>query len=83
MATAAQQWRWQWWWQRSDGGAAMVEAVQRWWWTEAIVEYQSKTIRGTKYVSYDAQLCPVIAKGLRAPNAQLTHQIVDRHHEEL
>ncbi len=25
--------------------------------------YQSKTIRGNKYVSYDAQLCPVIAKG--------------------
>jgi len=45
--------------------------------------YQSKTIRGTKYVSYDAQLCPLIDKGQRAPNAQLTHQIVDRHHEEL
>jgi hypothetical protein len=25
-----------------------------------------------KYVGYDAQLCPVIAKGQRAPNAQLT-----------
>ena len=36
-----------------------------------------------KYVSYDAQLCPVIVKGQRAPNAPLTHQIVDRHHEEL
>jgi hypothetical protein len=35
------------------------------------------------YASYDAQLCPVIAKGQRAPNAQLTHQIVNRHHEEL
>jgi hypothetical protein len=32
---------------------------------------------------YDAQLCPVIAKGQRAPNAQLTHQIFGRHHEEL
>ena len=47
------------------------------------VVYQSKTIRGTKYVSYDAQLCPLIDKGQRAPNAQLTHQIVNRHHEEL
>ena len=45
--------------------------------------YQSKTIREPKYVSYDAQLCPVIAKGQRAPNAQLTHQIVNRPHEEL
>ena len=45
--------------------------------------YQSKTIREPKYVSYDAQLCPVIAKGQRAPNAQLTHQIVDRHYEDL
>ena len=43
----------------------------------------SQKIREHKYVSYDAQLCPVIAKGQRAPNAQLTHQIVDRHHEEL
>ena len=49
----------------------------------AIYQYQSKTIREPKYVSYDAQLCPVIAKGQRAPNAQSTHQIVDRHHEEL
>ncbi len=45
--------------------------------------YKSKTIREPKYVSYDTQLCPVIAKGQRAPNAQLTHQIVDRHHEDL
>jgi hypothetical protein len=45
--------------------------------------YQSKTISEHKYVSCDAQLCPVIAKGQRAPNAQLAHQIVDRHHEEL
>jgi hypothetical protein len=47
------------------------------------VVYQSKTIRGTKYVSYDAQLCPLIDKGQRAPNAQLAHQIVNRHHDEL
>ncbi len=47
-------------------------------------EYQSKTMRAQiYYASYDAQLCPVIAKGQRAPNAQLTHQIVNRHHEEL
>jgi hypothetical protein len=44
--------------------------------------YQSK-IRGTKYVSYDAQLCPLIDKGQRAPNAQVTCQIVNRHSEEL
>ena len=50
---------------------------------EKVWNYQSKTIREPKYVSYDAQLCPVIAKEQRAPNAQLTHQIVDRHHEDL
>ena len=44
--------------------------------------YQSKTIRGTKYVSYDAQLCPLIDKGQKAPNAQVTCQIVNRHSEE-
>jgi hypothetical protein len=47
------------------------------------MSYQYKTIRGTKYVSSDAQFCPVIAKGQRAPNEQLTYQIIDRHHEEL
>ena len=45
--------------------------------------YQYKTISEHKYVSYEAQLCPFIAKRQRAPNAQLTHQIVDRHHEKL
>ena len=40
-------------------------------------------MRGNKNVSYDAQLCLVIAKGQRAPNEQLSHQIVDRHYEEL
>jgi hypothetical protein len=44
--------------------------------------YQSKTMRSQKNVSYDAQLCPIIAKSQRAPNAQLTRQIVDRHYEE-
>ncbi len=40
--------------------------------------YQSKTIRYYKNVSYDTQLSPIIAKGQRAPNAQImTHQIVD------
>ena len=34
-------------------------------------------------VTYNAQLCPIIAKGQRAPNALLTHQIFDRHHEDL
>jgi hypothetical protein len=42
-----------------------------------------KEISGPKNVSYDAQLCPIIAKSQRAPNAQLTCQIVDRHYEEL
>ena len=39
----------------------------------------------TKNVSYGygAQLCPVIAKGQRAPNAQVTCQIVNRHSEEI
>ena len=46
-------------------------------------KYQSKTIRGTKYVSYDAQLCSLIDKGQSAPNAQVTCQIVNRHSEEL
>ncbi len=27
-----------------------------------IVRYQSKTIRGTKHVPYDTQLCPIIVK---------------------
>jgi hypothetical protein len=45
--------------------------------------YQSKTIRGPKYVSYDEQLCPLIDKGQRAPNAQVTCQIVNRYNEEL
>ena len=30
-----------------------------------------------------AQLCPIIAKSQRAPNAQLTCLIVNRHYEEL
>jgi hypothetical protein len=51
---------------------------------EVMVEwYQSKNISGNKNVGYEAQLCPIIAKGQRAPNAQLTHQIINRHHEEL
>jgi hypothetical protein len=45
--------------------------------------FQSKTIRGTKNVSYDAQLCPVIAKGQRAPNARVTCQIFNKNYEEL
>ncbi len=43
----------------------------------------SLKLLGNKNVSNDAQLCPIIAKGQRALNAQLTHQIVDRHYEEL
>ncbi len=37
--------------------------------------YQSKTMRAQK-ICQITQLCPNIAKGQRAPNAQLTHQIV-------
>jgi len=50
-----------------------------------MADWTSQKIREhkIKYVSYDAQLCPDIAKGQRAPNAQLTHQIVNRHHEDL
>ncbi len=36
-----------------------------------------------KNVSYEAYLCPIIVKVQRAPNAQATLQIVDRHYEEL
>ena len=45
--------------------------------------YQSKIISEHKNVTYDGQQCPIIAKGQRAHNAQLTHQIVNRHNEEL
>jgi hypothetical protein len=45
--------------------------------------YQSKTISEYKNVSYEAHLCPIIVKAQRAPNAQATLQIVDRHYEEL
>jgi hypothetical protein len=45
-------------------------------------DYQSKTICENKNVSYEAHLCPVIVKVQRAPNAQATLQIVDRHYEE-
>ena len=45
--------------------------------------YQSKNISEHKNVTYDGQLCPVIAKGQIASNAQLTHMIVNSHHEEL
>jgi hypothetical protein len=41
-----------------------------------------KTIRGNKNVSVHTQLCPIIVKAQRAPNAQSTLQIVDRHYEE-
>jgi hypothetical protein len=44
--------------------------------------YQSKTICENKNVSYEAHLCPIIVKAQRAPNAQATLQIVDRHYEE-
>ncbi len=44
--------------------------------------YQSKTLCERKNVSYEAHLCPIIVKVQRAPNAQATLQIVDRHYEE-
>jgi hypothetical protein len=45
-------------------------------------EYQSKTICENKNVSYEAHVCPIIVKAQRAPNAQATLQIVNRHYEE-
>ena len=36
-----------------------------------------------KEISVMTQLCPLIDKGQRAPNAQVTCQIVNRHSEEL
>jgi hypothetical protein len=45
--------------------------------------YQSQKLCEQKNVSYEAHLCPIIVKVQRAPNAQATLQIVDRHYEEL
>ncbi len=45
--------------------------------------YQSKTICEHKNVSYEAHFWPIIVKVQRAPNAQATLQIVNRHYEEL
>ncbi len=47
------------------------------------LEHQSKTISENKNVSYEAHLRPIIVKAKRAPNAQATLQIVDRHYEVL
>jgi hypothetical protein len=44
---------------------------------------QPKTISGPKNVSYDKQLCPIIVKSPSAPSAQATHQITNRHYEEV
>jgi hypothetical protein len=46
------------------------------------LKYQSKTICEHKNVSYEAQLCPIIVMVQRAPNAQSTLQIVNRHYED-
>ncbi len=48
-----------------------------------IIMYQSKTIKGPKNVSYDAQLRPIILKSPNAPSAQATHQTANRHYEEV
>jgi hypothetical protein len=46
--------------------------------------YQSKTISGPKNVSYNApQLRPIIVKSPSAPSAEATHQIANRHYEEV
>jgi hypothetical protein len=50
---------------------------------DLLVLHTSQKLCGPKNVSYDAKLCPIIAKSQRAPNAQLTRHIVDRHFEEL
>ena len=46
-------------------------------------KYQSKTISKYKNVSYEGQLCPLILKSQRVPNAPATQQIVSKHCEEL
>ena len=50
---------------------------------ERTQKYQSKTICEHKNVSYDAQLRPIIVKSPSAPSAQATHQIANRHYEEV
>jgi hypothetical protein len=46
--------------------------------------YQAvKILSGPKYVSYDAQLCPIIVKSPSAPSAQATQLIANRHYEEV
>jgi hypothetical protein len=52
-------------------------------WNGPIKRYQSKTICEHKNVIYEAHLCPIIVKVQRAPNAQATLQIIDRHYEVL
>jgi hypothetical protein len=43
----------------------------------------SQKLCGPKNVSYDAQLCPIIVKSPSAPSAEATHQIANRHYEEV
>ena len=50
------------------------------WWRDV---YQSKNISGPKNVSYDAQLHPIIVKSPGAHSAEVTHQIANRHYEEV
>ena len=64
-----------------DGPGPVWEAAAQH--TAAVFNHTSQKLWAAKNVSYDAQLCPIIAKGQRAPNAQVTRKIVDRHYEEL
>ncbi len=64
-----------------DGPGPVREAAAQH--TATVFNRTSQKLWATKNVSYDAQLCPIIAKGQRAPNAQVTRKIVDRHYEEL
>jgi hypothetical protein len=48
-----------------------------------VPHYQSKAISGPKHVSYDTQLRPIIVKSPSAPSAEATHQIANRHYEEV
>ena len=45
--------------------------------------HTSQKISGPKNVSYDEQLRPIIVKSPSAPSAQATHQIANRHYEQV
>jgi hypothetical protein len=48
-----------------------------------MIKKNDKEISGPKNVSYDAQVCPIIVKSQGAPSAEATHQIANRHYEDV